>query len=199
MPTSLTVLHTALRNWLDSKIRIDKWALEEPSTLATRINNQNYPSNSAVLYPATSVRFTRSQFGALCEADFFCKIQYRFSKSLTYDHLPIALAQGVLNNLYLYALTESSDISDSIRSVSTPDIGTDVVVRPVGDSGSDWLVILQPAFRILFDVDFADLGQLQPGAPGGSWEFNKLDINIYRAAANDFDDNRLDKTLTFQG
>lgn len=200
MAASLNTIHQSLKNWLTSLVRVDKWTLDDPSTLVTTISDKSYPANSARFKGAERIRFYRDASGSMCEADFTFHILYRFTGGLPYHALPIFTAEGILNNLYYRALTSWKDIHPAVREITTPDVGLDVVVRPIRqENNDDWVVIIQPAFRVKFSVEMATVGDLQPEFPEAPvYEFQSLNVGIYRGEMGDLQDNHLDRTVTLE-
>ena len=180
---SLPVLHQSFRDWLSDQVRIDQWGLDIPGTLATRVAGKSYPSNIGLMLPAQEIEFTDSQKGVLCTAIIRFQIKYRFSKLLPFDQIPLVAAEGILNNLYFLAITERMDIHDSIQQIATPDKGIDFFVSKVEDNGdSDWLLILNPDFKVTFAATLADLSDLQPVNPvEPPVTIKRFELGIYRA------------------
>lgn len=182
MGISTPDLMKKFKGWLSSEVRIDNWTLNDPSSLATKIEGRFYPANTAVMFPPNEMTFEESNFGLVCTATVRFQVKYRFTKNLEYDALPLESAVGIINNIYYNGVLGRSDISEDILEISTPDPGTEVLVsRCEANKESDWLIILNPIFRTTFQVALADVGDMQPGEDTEPIKVNKLEIAIYRA------------------
>lgn len=190
MPVSLPDLHNSLKSWIAGRIRIDSWTLNDPQVSSTKLEKPDgtfalYPANTAVMLPAEKITYNLASYGPICEADFPFLVKYRFPKGMEYHNVPLLLVEGVLNNLYYLAVNYFKDIHPDVITISSPDIGVDVNVRPAeGKTAEDkeWVVVAQPAYRIQFYADVANLDGLQPGGgEGPTFEFDSLAIGVYRA------------------
>lgn len=190
LKASLPQVHIALTQWIAAYLRLDRWSLDAPVSLATRIGSRDYPANTALAFPAAEIGFTSTQAGTRCAATLRYQIKYRFSKALPYNSLPISQGEAVLNNLYLLAITAPQEIHPAILEIETPERGIDLqVARAESTNDSDWLLILNPDFRVLFNVGLADLSDLQPIPVEPVAPIYRLDIGIFRGEIG-FDPNR---------
>jgi hypothetical protein len=194
---ALGTLQDNIRDWLDSKVRVDGWTVDNPVNVGTYINQTPYPSNASVVLPPRRISYEESPFGMMGQAQLGFKIEYRFHKSLKYDDLPIAPLANLLNNVYFSAVTQPQDINSNIRSLSTPDDGVDMSVGRLGDTDADWIVTLKIDFYVTFKAALGSLDGIQPGDDDNSPVIvNRIDIGVHRAAIGNFEDARLDRIIT---
>ncbi|MGJ3244941.1 MAG: hypothetical protein ACFE0I_02570 [Elainellaceae cyanobacterium] len=173
---SLGAMQNALKNWLSNEIRIDQWTLNAPEDYATVVDGTQYPSNTAIALSAEEVAYERR--GAAwyeCEAEFPFKLQYRFTGQLDYHQVPRNLAHDLLNNILLKAASCYGDISEAIQELTIPE-QDDIICYKPNESNGDWILLIQPKFRVRFNADFADLSGLQPTESIDPFTFNSLTI-----------------------
>jgi hypothetical protein len=203
MAVSLPTMHGLLKTWLSDRVRIDKWTLEMPSVLATEIDGESYPANTAVQFPPIRVEFERTQFGLYCRAEFHFRIAYRLPKTLAYHELPIGAATAILNNLYYDAVVTPAEISEAIVTLTTPPDGVDIQVSDPQQESKDWILMLSLQFYIEFKAIKADDSEFNPpNTDPPPTPITRLDLGIYRGDINfDVDDPAtfdLDRSYSLQ-
>lgn len=182
MPVSLPVLNNYFKQWLESKVRIDAWSLESPSVLVTKISNREYAANTAVMFPPIKVEYEPTATGIYAKAEFHFRIQYRFNKKLEYHQVPINSCSAILNNLYLEAVNNPTNINKSIRLISTPTDGIDIYINEPDEEGRDWIVTINPQFYTEFKAAIADDSDLNPVDPNPPiFPITQFAIAIYRS------------------
>jgi hypothetical protein len=184
MPISLPDMNSALKNWLNSSVRIDRWTLNMPSTVAVKQSDVYYLANSAVQFPPSTVEFEKNGFGLCCRAEFNFRIVYRAPGKLAFDDLPISAACGLLNNLYYDAVVNPAIISDSIITLTTPKDGVDIQISDPEEEGKDWLIFLNPQFYVEFKAAKATITFDPPKPVDPVIDIKQLDIAIYRGDLN---------------
>lgn len=167
---SIALLRTGLRNWLESKTRIDAWDLDLPANVPTVLEvgsppaKKRYAANAAIELPVSKLRLRRLGNQVEGEGRFSYAILYRFSGKASKEQLPVKAAENLTNYLLQEAVAYPQDLWDGIRGLEANSPDPITLARTEGED-KDWLIVARLEFDIRFRSNALPDEVLQPPTP----------------------------------
>lgn len=161
--TSLGTITTKLTDWLQKKVKIYKFDIDEPAQL----NNKEIEEGVTKIYPANAAKFslpTKTSFknndeyyGVQCLTNINLNITYRFK----FNDYPSEQTLPILQLMDLYSYIGMLIVKDRLNidnSILEAHLETDnpITIKANQQNGIDWLVTLNFKFFMRFVVDFDD-------------------------------------------
>jgi hypothetical protein len=190
---NINLVEQSIRDFINERIKIISWDLDEPDRLTYEYAGSHYPSNTAKQLPIQNLTYKRETFNrVIANAIFPYVITYRFYGELPYASLPLSSIANVLSHIQILSIIQNPH--PDIKTCEVLEIEDSIVVRRSNDSEDDWLISITFALAVEFNVtSFPDIGDIQPGdyfPVEPPPELNQLSVRINRAKINfDVNDN----------
>lgn len=196
MAISIGSLRERFQDWLTNPnlnqhyLLIDGWDLNLPSNQFKEINGKNYPTNSAIAQPVDEVEWDISRRTDInanntedikIEAVFSFLIRYRFPSSYKYHQVPRKNGEIRLGRLYKEALLNYKNISEEILDLEIAESSFVTVSEAEKGKNSDWLLVLEPAFKVSFYLGIEREDVLQPEYDVPNVPFKELNVAVWRS------------------
>lgn len=208
--SNLATVKQAVRDWLESKVRVDSWDLDLPPRLFSDSSTQSLPlpAMSATSYPVKDLYYERGEGGGAAGsritgyAGLTFSLAYRFPGVLTVEQLPTDELEAIAEFLYVSSLIELQGC-DGIQRLEPEASEFPIQITRMEDSQSDWLMYAHMAFNLQFSVTSIGIAPeyVNPGAgpPGDGSQLREINIKIYRGEVEQvLTSNVLDSSLTIE-
>ena len=158
----LSTWRSSFIEWLETKITIDSYYLEEPEAVG---------DTSVFLPPLRNIRVFEADSGFIGVATQDVWITTRYSRDLSYQELPITLIEGTYNSIAYYFAKECQGIADLIDgSVNSSE--DSIFVGEWGEGRGDWIV------RMKFIFNFSYISE--PEEDDATIIIDRIQLGIYR-------------------
>lgn len=136
----LSTWRNSFIDWLETKISIDSYYLEEPEAVG---------DTSVFLPPLRTMSVVEADSGFIGTATQDVWITTRYSRDLSYQELPISTIEGTYNSIALAFIKECQSIADIIEgSINTSE--DSIFVGEWGEGRGDWIVRMKFIFVFSF-------------------------------------------------
>ena len=151
-----------IKSWLEGKVRVDDWDLDNPPIQPAVIDGVAYPANRVIELPITDIKwqpsFQRIWFTLRYD------INYRFrQREYDYHQLPIVDLEVAGISLGHQLRESIGEISEGSATIDDEFENSDPLMLTVTESNQDWIATLTLAFRVSLNYEFEEVpSTLQP-------------------------------------